>query len=216
MRPPPSYAQVAGEARPTLQSSAGQAGRLPPHPQQQNTYTTNRSEDASKASAGQSRLSASYFPPGRIPLFGANAAPSGVFPKQPLQKRSEFGAQGQAAAPSGVFPKQPPQKRSEFGAQGQAAAPSGVFPKQPPQKRSEFGAQGQAAGGVGGGGAFAMSTSLHVKGLPQEINNEAVLMSHFSKFGTVSVKCNTAKLYATVSFKTHVSRRVSINVVTIL
>lgn len=56
-------------------------------------------------------------------------------------------------------------------------------------------------------GANAVSsTALHLKALPADFNNEAFLMNHFSKFGhPVAIKCNTAKMYATVSFKTHVS-----------
>ena len=50
------------------------------------------------------------------------------------------------------------------------------------------------------------STVLHVKGVPPQLNNEIFLLEHFSKFGRVkTVKCNGTKMFAQVSFLTHVS-----------
>ncbi len=99
-----------------------------------------------------------------------------------------------SAPPAGPVPLIPHLQREE-GFSGQQL---------PQQRRSEFAVEGQGAV-VAPGSGISTATALHLKGLPQDINNKAVLMGHFSKFGAVSVKCNTAKMYATVSFKTHVS-----------
>lgn len=45
-------------------------------------------------------------------------------------------------------------------------------------------------------------TSIHIKGIPSEYNNQSFLSDHFSKFGQViGVHCNPAKLCATVTYK---------------
>lgn len=50
------------------------------------------------------------------------------------------------------------------------------------------------------------STSLHLKGVPAQFNNESFLYDHFSQFGTVdSIKCYPEKRFAHVRFLTRVS-----------
>lgn len=45
-------------------------------------------------------------------------------------------------------------------------------------------------------------TSIHVKGIPSEYNNQNFLSDHFTKFGQVlGIQCNPAKLCATVTYK---------------
>ena len=47
--------------------------------------------------------------------------------------------------------------------------------------------------------------ALHVKGIPDELNNPIFLKKHFSRFGPVKdIKCNPNKLYATVEFEMRV------------
>lgn len=49
-------------------------------------------------------------------------------------------------------------------------------------------------------------TTLHVKGIPGELNQSDILRNHFSKFGHVKLlKCFPAKMFATVEFSTRVS-----------
>ena len=48
--------------------------------------------------------------------------------------------------------------------------------------------------------------TLHVKGIPDELNTNAVLRTHFAQFGEVKLlKCFPSKKYATVEFVTNVS-----------
>ena len=48
--------------------------------------------------------------------------------------------------------------------------------------------------------------TLHVKGIPDELNTNAVLRKHFTQFGEVKLlKCFPSKKYATVEFATRVS-----------
>ena len=52
-------------------------------------------------------------------------------------------------------------------------------------------------------------TVLHVKGIPDELNNSSVLRKHFSQFGHVKLlKCFPSKKFATVEYSTRVSYRV--------
>lgn len=54
--------------------------------------------------------------------------------------------------------------------------------------------------------ASATSTTLHLKGVPAEMNSDVLLREHFGRFGrVVTVKCNPAKMCASISFQTHVS-----------
>lgn len=47
--------------------------------------------------------------------------------------------------------------------------------------------------------------SLHLKGVPDELNNEVILLDHFNKFGVVeSVVCNIDKKCADLHFQTRV------------
>ena len=56
------------------------------------------------------------------------------------------------------------------------------------------------------GTVASTSTTLHLKALPAQLNEETWLLQHFSKFGKVSdIKCDRNKMYATVAFETHVS-----------
>ena len=49
------------------------------------------------------------------------------------------------------------------------------------------------------------NSSLHLKGIPDELNNEQFLTNHFSRFGSVvSVLCNTNKKFAHVHFQSRV------------
>lgn len=71
-----------------------------------------------------------------------------------------------------------------------------------PQQRSGRNLQAQTVSP----GQFTVATALHLKAVPPHFNNEAFLKNHFSPFGSVtSIKCNAEKMYATVSFTTHVS-----------
>ena len=57
------------------------------------------------------------------------------------------------------------------------------------------------------GGGSNMAPALHLKRVPEQLNNETFLMNHFAQFGRVTnVRCNTAKLCSTVFFETQVSR----------
>ena len=48
--------------------------------------------------------------------------------------------------------------------------------------------------------------TLHLKGVPREINNEQILRQHFERFGEVeSIKCHPAKMFAQVTLTTRVS-----------
>ena len=48
--------------------------------------------------------------------------------------------------------------------------------------------------------------SLHIKGVPDNLNNETFLHEHFSRFGPVlSINCHPEKRFADVHFKTRVS-----------
>ena len=54
----------------------------------------------------------------------------------------------------------------------------------------------------------ANMTVLHVKGIPDEMNNSAVLRKHFSQYGHVKLlKCFPAKKFATVEYSNRVSYR---------
>ncbi len=54
--------------------------------------------------------------------------------------------------------------------------------------------------------AAADNRSLHLKGVPDDLNNHPFLVSHFSKFGHVeSVECFPQKRWAKVTFKKRVS-----------
>ena len=56
------------------------------------------------------------------------------------------------------------------------------------------------------GAVPSSNKALHVKGIPEELNNQATLMKHFSQFGeVVQLKCNSYKRYATVEFASRVS-----------
>lgn len=48
--------------------------------------------------------------------------------------------------------------------------------------------------------------SIHLKGVPDNVNNESFLLEHFEKFGSVrNVECHPEKKYADVHFRTKVS-----------
>ena len=53
-----------------------------------------------------------------------------------------------------------------------------------------------------GAGSLPMNMTLHVKGVPDELNNPAFLEAHFSTFGPLNdIECNPQKKYATVTFR---------------
>ena len=53
-----------------------------------------------------------------------------------------------------------------------------------------------------GAGMLDSNTTLHVKGVPTELNNEAFMEKHFSMFGPLkAIECNPQKRYATVTFQ---------------
>ena len=55
------------------------------------------------------------------------------------------------------------------------------------------------------GGALPLNMTLHVKGVPPELNNEAFMEKHFSRFGPLNaVECHPQKRYATVTFQNKV------------
>ena len=55
------------------------------------------------------------------------------------------------------------------------------------------------------GAVPSSNKALHVKGIPEELNNPVTLMKHFSQFGqVVQLKCNSYKRYATVEFASRV------------
>lgn len=57
----------------------------------------------------------------------------------------------------------------------------------------------------GGAGALPMNMTLHVKGVPDELNNQAFIEKHFSRFGPLkAVECRPQKKYATVTFRNKV------------
>ena len=52
--------------------------------------------------------------------------------------------------------------------------------------------------------------SLHLKGVPRELNNDQALREHFERFGVVeSVRCHPEKMFAQVSFATRVSGKIT-------
>ena len=56
-----------------------------------------------------------------------------------------------------------------------------------------------------GAGALPLNTTLHVKGVPDELNNQAFVEKHFSRFGPLkAVECHPQKKYATVTFRNKV------------
>lgn len=56
------------------------------------------------------------------------------------------------------------------------------------------------------GALLPNNATLHVKEIPPQFNTESFLEEHFSKFGVLkSVRCNTAKMYATAVFETQVT-----------
>ena len=56
------------------------------------------------------------------------------------------------------------------------------------------------------GAVPSSNKALHVKRIPEELNNQVILMKHFSQFGqVVQLKCNSYKRYATVEFASRVS-----------
>lgn len=56
-----------------------------------------------------------------------------------------------------------------------------------------------------GAGALPLNTTLHVKGVPDELNNQAFMEKHFSRFGPLkAVECHPQKKYATVTFRNKV------------
>ena len=57
----------------------------------------------------------------------------------------------------------------------------------------------------GGAGALPTNMTLHVKGVPDELNNQAFIEKHFSRFGPLkAVECRPQKKYATVTFRNKV------------
>lgn len=55
-------------------------------------------------------------------------------------------------------------------------------------------------------GSIPSSQSLHLKGVPDHLNNKQFLWQHFEKFGPLNdVNCHPEKKYADVHFKTQVN-----------
>lgn len=53
---------------------------------------------------------------------------------------------------------------------------------------------------------YANLKTLHIKGIPNELNTSEILRSHFAKFGQVKLlKCFPAKMFATVEFASRVN-----------
>lgn len=57
--------------------------------------------------------------------------------------------------------------------------------------------------------ASTSSTTLHLKGVPAQLNSAAFLSQHFGRFGQVRVKCYATKMCATVAFKTRVRKMIN-------
>lgn len=58
-----------------------------------------------------------------------------------------------------------------------------------------------------GAGAIPLNMTLHVKGVPDELNNQAFMEKHFSRFGPLkAVECHPQKKYVTVTFRNKVIR----------
>ena len=82
----------------------------------------------------------------------------------------------------------------------------------PPSYNQGFVLQVAGGGSVGpsqqsGAGTLPSNTTLHVKGVPDELNNDAFMEKHFSRFGPLkSVVCHPQKKYATVSFQNKVKQ----------
>ena len=54
-------------------------------------------------------------------------------------------------------------------------------------------------------GALPQNMTLHVKGVPDELNNQAFMEKHFSRFGPLkAVECHPQKKYATMTFRSKV------------
>lgn len=106
----------------------------------------------------------------------------------------DYESMPQPARPAGfqTFRQQqaPPAQRS---APARGAFRSKFFSTLPPDRMADISAK----------------RSLHVKGVPHELNNPQALQQHFRQFGEVSVKCNPAKYCATAYFQTHVSGAIS-------
>ena len=59
----------------------------------------------------------------------------------------------------------------------------------------------------------ASNKSLHIKGVPEDLNNEDHLLNHFSRFGSVeAVQCDRRKRCADVHFKTRVRNIIIITI----
>lgn len=62
------------------------------------------------------------------------------------------------------------------------------------------------SGQLNSAGGHPSNMTLHVKGVPLELNNEAFMEKHFSRFGPLkAIECNPQKRYATVTFQDKVS-----------
>ena len=69
----------------------------------------------------------------------------------------------------------------------------------------------------GGAGALPMNMTLHVKGVPDELNNQAFIEKHFSRFGPLkAVECRPQKKYATVTFRNKVFPSVVLCVISVI
>lgn len=103
-------------------------------------------------------------------------------------------------------PPPPPYSSSSGGVSNDPLHLSSLVTAPPRQQMSGYNPRTQTVPLGQGANGVSSSTALHLKALPDQFNDEALLMNHFSKFGHVTrIKCNTAKMYATVTFKTHVS-----------
>ena len=57
-----------------------------------------------------------------------------------------------------------------------------------------------------GVGSLPTNLTLHVKGVPDKLNNESFMEKHFSRFGPLkAIECNPQKKYATVTFQDKVT-----------
>lgn len=61
-------------------------------------------------------------------------------------------------------------------------------------------------------GSTPSSQSLHLKGVPDHLNNKQFLWQHFEKFGPLNdVNCHPEKKYADIHFKTQVNDHFSLS-----
>lgn len=87
-------------------------------------------------------------------------------------------------------------------AQGGTAPPP---PQLPSYDQATLPTTYQPAPLQGDASALPVNMTLHVKGVPAELNNEAFMEKHFSRFGALKgIECNPQKRYATITFQNKV------------